>query len=197
MTGRNVHGVERGQQGALLILTLVILLVISLLGMATMDTTGLEMKMASNNRDQQQAFEAAEYTLSWVENQISQTVYSNESLSDSSCGSTCFEPTCSNGYCFDGSNPLDWANCQLNSPAQEVYEEEALWQDGSGRHRTLVVPATGITAKYIIEFRCYTGLDSATPMSVTNFAQLYRITAFATGAADRGRVMLRSTTKKL
>ena len=47
------------QKGALILLTLLILLVISMLGMSSVDSTGLEMKMSSNSREQQQAFEAA------------------------------------------------------------------------------------------------------------------------------------------
>ncbi len=183
------------QRGALMVLVLVILLVVSLLGMSTVDTSGLEMRMASNSRDQQAAFEAAEYTLSFVENQISGTGFSSQSLSNQSCGSICFESTCTGGYCFNGTEPNSSENCRLNAPATEPYEDAALWQNGSGRHQTLTV--SGMTVRYIIEFRCYTALDPTVAMSDTNFSQVYRITAFATGPAGRGRVMLRSTMKML
>ena len=184
------------QRGALIVVTLIFLLIVSMLASSTMDTTGLEMRMATNSRDQQLAFEAAEYTLSWVENEIMDAGgFSDNSISNNNCGAACFEDTCSNGYCFDGSSPLDWSNCQMDSPAAEVYESAALWADGSGKHRTLAVPGIGVSTKYIIEFRCYTALDSTQPMDATNNTRVYRTTAFAEGPGGRGRMMLRSTMK--
>lgn len=188
------------QKGAMIVVTLIILLIVSVLGMASMDTTGLEMRMASNTRDQQQAFEAAEYTLSWVQNEIGITGFSTASLSNTACGSICFEPTCSNGYCFQGSNPLDQNSCELATshaanqpdPAGEIYATEAIWTNAA-RHRTLAVPNIGVTTRYIVEFRCYTALDPSQPMDDTNFTRVYRITVLAAGPAGRGRVMLRST----
>src|SRR5687768_3438849 len=92
------------QKGALLILTLLILLVVSVLGMASIDSTGLEMKMSSNSRAQQQAFEAAEYTLSWVEDDIAANGYFSPASykGESGCGNVCFSAACTNGYCFSG-----------------------------------------------------------------------------------------------
>ena len=134
----------RQQSGALLVITLIMLVVISMLGMSTMGTTGMEMQMANNSRDQQASFEAAEYTLSWV----------------------------------------------------DPYTDPDIWND-SGFHRTVTVPNTSITAKYIIEFRCYTALDPTLQMDVTNFTRVYRITAYTVGEAGRARTMLRSMMKEL
>jgi type IV pilus assembly protein PilX len=166
-----------------------------MLGIATVDTSGLEMRMASNSRDHQFAFEAAEHALSFLEDQISLTGFSNQSLANQSCGSVCFESSCSGGYCFNGSQPLEWNNCRLNAMVTEPYESELLWRDQSGFHQSLALDR--INVKYIVEFRCYTSLDDAVPMSATNFTQVYRITVFASGPAGRGRAMLRSTLKLL
>lgn len=181
----------------MIIVTLLILLGITMLGMATMDSTGLEMRMATNSRSHQQAFEAAEYTLSWVENDIlSNGGFTDASLTNTACGSICFEATCTNGYCFDGSNPTDWTTCSWNNPAAEAYESAGLWQDASGFHRTLNINAASVTAKYIIEFRCYTALDETQAISITNNTKMFRITAFITDQNGRSRVMLRSTIKE-
>ena len=51
------------QQGAALIMSLIILLVMTLIGIAGMQTTNLEEKMAGNAREQNLAFQAAEAAL--------------------------------------------------------------------------------------------------------------------------------------
>ena len=51
------------QQGVALIMSLVILLVLTILGIQGMQTSTFEEKMAGNFRDKQMAFEAAESAL--------------------------------------------------------------------------------------------------------------------------------------
>tara|TARA_R110000772_G_scaffold90923_19_gene187318 strand:- start:15 stop:596 length:582 start_codon:yes stop_codon:yes gene_type:complete len=184
------------QQGALLVITLIMLVIISMLGMSTMGTTGLEMQMSNNSRDQQASFEAAEYTLSWVEDSIQTSTFSNANLTNSNCGSICFDTTCSNGYCFRGDDADSWNQCEIDDSNPDPYTESAIWSN-SGFHRTLAIPNTSITAKYIIEFRCYTALDPTLQMDVTNFTRVYRISAYTVGEGGRARSMLRSTMKEL
>lgn len=198
-------GLHHKQQGALILVTLIILLVVSLLGMSSVDSTGLEMQMSSNSRLQQQTFEAAEYTLSWVENNLATTGYfSLASVTndtdpaggeDGVCGTACFTSACTNGYCFNGTYAPGalWDTCALSVPATEPNADAALWADGSGKHRTLAIPNTSITAKYIIEFGCYTAKDPAQDINlVGNQARVYKITAYVVGEGGGARVMLRS-----
>lgn len=195
----------RAQRGALMVLVLLILLVVSMLGMSTMDATGLEMQMSSNSREYQQAFEAAEYTLSWVENRVqSGDITDSSLLNDGACGATCFDAQCSGGYCFDNLGdptnvPTDPNSCQLGLPATEAYESEDVWDDdvSDGRHhQVLDVPSTDLEARYIIEFRCYTSKDPAEAFDPAGeVSRVYRITALVVGNSGRTRVMLRSTMK--
>ena len=193
------------QKGALILLTLLILLVISMLGMSSVDSTGLEMKMSSNSREQQQAFEAAEYTLSWVENALATTGYfstpsvTNDVDGDAGnglCGAVCFSSIGTNGYYFNGditpySDPGAWDTCALLPPATEPYADPVTWST-SDRHRTLVIPNSDIVAKYIIEYWCYTA-PNAGVLDAANNKRMYRITAYTVGESGRARVMLRST----
>lgn len=209
MTPAHNKAVLRGkQEGALILVTLLILLVVSLLGMSSVDSTGLEMRMSSNSREQQQAFEAAEYTLSWAENNIATTGYftpsslTNDVDGDGGapCGALCFSSTCTNGYCFNGVYPIltpSWSTCALSVPATEPYADPAVWATGSGKHRILVIPNTTISAKFIVEFWCYGAPDETQALSLTNNARMYRITAYTIGESGRGRVMLRSTVMEL
>lgn len=54
---------HKHQQGAVLLISLMILLIMSIIGIAAMNTTTMEEKMASNNQQRQQAFQAAETAL--------------------------------------------------------------------------------------------------------------------------------------
>jgi len=197
------------QQGSLMLATLLILLIITMLGMASVDSTGLEMKMSSNTRVQQQVFEAAEYTLSWVENNITISgFFTNAQISNGavggSCGSICFTSTCTGGYCFNGALPADPANgnCALNAPAVEPATDSTLWTTGSGRYKTLAIPGTALTTKYIIEYMCWTAKDPLLPKlnggaPYSNAVHMYRITTLATGEDGRARVMLRSSIRQI
>jgi type IV pilus assembly protein PilX len=62
------------QTGAALVVSLLILLVMTVIGVSSMQTTNLEEKMASNTRDRQQAFEAAEGALRNAEDFIDTSV---------------------------------------------------------------------------------------------------------------------------
>lgn len=193
-----------GQQGSLILVTMLILLVITVLGMSSVDSTGLEMQMANNSRLHQQTFEAAEYGLSWVENNLQQTGYFslasitndiNGLAGEGNCGAVCFSDACENGYCFHGIyDPLDdWSDCRLGAPNPEPHADPDLWVDGSNMHQTLEIPNSGISVKYFVEFWCYTAKNPAIPITdVGNQSPLYRVTAFAVGEGGRSRVMLRS-----
>ena len=68
------------QSGIVLIISLIMLLLLTLIGVTSMQVTGLEEKMAGNFRDQNIAFQAAESTLKEAEifvvnNPIDATIY--------------------------------------------------------------------------------------------------------------------------
>lgn len=68
------------QHGAVLIVSLLILLVMTVLGIAAMGTTTLQERMANNNRQQQVAFQAAEAALRAAESFLSANVTDLASL---------------------------------------------------------------------------------------------------------------------
>lgn len=67
---------EIKQQGSVLIISLIIMLVLTILGVSGMKTSLLEEKMAGNLRDSQLAFQAAEATLKQAEQYIEQNIVS-------------------------------------------------------------------------------------------------------------------------
>ena len=58
---------RRGQGGTVLVVSLIILLLMTLIGVTAMNTTGLEEKMAANSRDRNFALQAAETALRQAE----------------------------------------------------------------------------------------------------------------------------------
>ena len=68
------------QTGAVLVVSLLILLVMTVLGVAAMGTTTLQERMANNNRQQQVAFQAAEAALRAAETYLGNTITSVTAL---------------------------------------------------------------------------------------------------------------------
>lgn len=68
----NIKNTFIKQQGAVLIVSLIILLVMTLIGVTAMQTTTMEERMAGNMRDQNFAFQAAEIALRDAEDFIEQ-----------------------------------------------------------------------------------------------------------------------------
>ncbi|MCW8196103.1 hypothetical protein F6455_15020 [Proteobacteria bacterium 005FR1] len=60
---KNVHGTADGQKGAVLVISLLLLLVITLVGMSSLGTTTLEEKMTSNMQAKHVVFQAADTTI--------------------------------------------------------------------------------------------------------------------------------------
>jgi type IV pilus assembly protein PilX len=76
------------QSGIVLIVSFIILLLLTIIGISGMKVTGLEEKMAGNDRDQNVAFQSAEAALRAGEARID-TIYSDGNGSISSfCGNT-------------------------------------------------------------------------------------------------------------
>lgn len=58
------HGIPTRQHGAVLIVSMVLLLILTLLGVSMMNSTKLEERMAANTQESTQAFQSAETGLS-------------------------------------------------------------------------------------------------------------------------------------
>lgn len=188
------------QRGAALVVALILLLVLTLIGVSTMESSSMEMKMANQSRERLIATQAAEAGLRDAESFIQATGFGDDELSNSGCTAgtqNCFTANCSDGgYCFDGSNAASVTTCTLTAPASPVWEDATLnvWST-AGRHHVLAAPNMQANVKYIVEFLCYIpGSVSDASVSV-NPHLLFRITSLATTKSGKSRVMLQSTYK--
>lgn len=185
------------QQGVVLIVSLVILLVVTLLGTAAMQGTGLEFKMAQNTSERQRVFQATEAGLRRMEQNIQDTPYSESDLDSSTCASgtsTCFEDTCAGGLCFFGDNagPTQ-QHCDpvTTPPADPVWFDTALdvWNTNT---KNQAVTIDTVNVKAIIEFRCFVDTENG-EVTADSGDPSYRITTLGTSASGRMQVMLQST----
>jgi type IV pilus assembly protein PilX len=180
------------QRGVVLIVALVMLLVVTLLGVAVMSGASLDMKMTNNSQERQQAFNAAEAALSQAEAYL---------MSSTAPALTSYASSCAGGLCFFGTNAGTPGVCNV-IPASNVIPSDP-WTAASGLNvwsgttknmtATTISSDIAVTAKYIIEFRCYVpDLENGT----TNGNALYRITARGYSVAGNAEVMLQSTFRK-
>ncbi len=193
----------RHQEGAALIVTLVILLVMTLLGASSIDSSNLNLKIATSDKNRQLLFQAAEATLTIAEQIIEDQAPDDALLQDCASGSAnCFDDTCANGLCFNGSYSSgdDQYDCGLSSaspPPENFWRSSTLnvWSD-TNKHFTTTVNGMDENPKYIIEFLCFVERGDGSVFNAgnpNNGAPLFRVTALAEGTNGRGRVMLQST----
>lgn len=158
------------QQGAVLMISLMILLVMTLIGVTAMGTSTMEEKMAGNERDLTLAFHAAEAALRQGEEYVTDNVVSTSAFD----GAT-------NGLHAQGSNPDVFA--------------AATWATAIDYAGTIA----GVTTapKYIIEIMQAVGDND---VNINNYGEssgsgqitAFRVTARGTGGSDSAVSMLQS-----
>ena len=162
---------NRTQRGAALIVSLIILLILSILGVQNLQTSTLEKKMAGNFRDKKMAFEAAEIALTEAEKWLSEQT---------------FPPAHDNSGTYG-----IW-----NFGSANIYDS-SFWDDATAVTTNLVNLPTD--PAYVIEFRSLksSGASSTELGSIGNSGgnttlYKYRITARGIGGSTNAEVLLQS-----
>jgi type IV pilus assembly protein PilX len=161
----------RHQQGAVLAISLIILLLMTIIGVSAMQSTTLQEKMAGNLRDSNLAFQAAETALRDAENYLFNTV------SLPSFSSTCTSGS-SSGLCLPAA-PNDTPQWKKKNASNVTY-----WNDdtktrryGTGTGATSL-PTVSKQPRTLLEELVIPPLDPSDPPTLR-----YRITAQGYGAA--------------
>jgi type IV pilus assembly protein PilX len=177
----------RGRQsGMSLFPAMMFLLVLAILGVAALNSTLMQEKMAGNTRDTNIAFQAAEAALRDAEADVSQNITPG----------TVFSPTCTTGLCtppstwptptsVDISKLVDWTNA----------ETRRLYGSHTG---AASLPDVAAQPLYVVEKLSSlsvapggsVGIGIAPPGSG---GAAYRLTVLATGVRAETRVVLQST----
>ncbi len=206
-------GSVRSQQGATLIVALVILLVMTLIGVSNMRSSSFQVSMATYNQNRQQAFKLAESALITAEGEFNAKGHIKSDVQDCTSGSaTCFDDGCAGGFCFDGQysssdslydEPVECALNTSNPQPQPFWVRDDLDVfNTASKHQTADIGGyPGFEEpKYIVEFMCYTHRDASegaecAPNQEEDCVALYRFTALATSKDGKSRVMLQSVNR--
>ncbi|MCC4601933.1 pilus assembly PilX family protein [Xanthomonas melonis] len=105
------------QKGAVLYVALMILVLLALIGVAGIQVSGMQEKMASNYRAVNRAFEEAEGTVRNAENSVEKI--SNRTMSSSDTTSMVGSGDIKR-VCDDGFDPMQWAQVQTSNRAVNV-----------------------------------------------------------------------------
>ena len=169
------RALRAGQQGAALLVCLILLVLVTLIGLTTMKSSVLQEKMSGSNSDKTLAFEAAEMTLRDAEQHIRVHLTSVSGFTAGCAASLCLAPT-------DGSAlaaTVDWESNRV-----------ATYGDGSG---AAALSGVARQPKYIIELLSEMAPPQGNSIKASSTGTAYRITALAYGRQPSTRVMLQST----
>jgi type IV pilus assembly protein PilX len=165
------------QQGIVLVVSLILLILITILSVSSMKNTVLEEKMAGNYKERNSAFQAAEAALRDAESYLFTTT---------------ILPS------FDNSTSANTLGLYQPASSSEARWESVDWTSSS-QVRTFSGALSNITTspKYIIEELPPTPVPkSSIETGVAQENNYFRITSQAVGTAGTARVMLQSTYKR-
>lgn len=169
-------------RGAVLIVSLVLLLVMTVLGVTALSTNSLEERIAGNLRDHDLAFQASESAVRACEGYV---------LNNNLAGQ--FASTCANGLCVPAAAP----------PATQVWKDADLdvW-NGDTTSQQLPQDLANVASqpRYIVEnvtsaFGCLPGESCVVGFGATPVS-LYRCTGRGVGGTATAVVMSQSVYKK-
>jgi type IV pilus assembly protein PilX len=205
--------------GSVLLVSLIMLLVLTVIGVSTMSNIGVNEKMAANYRDHNLAFQAAEAALAAGEKKAGELsgIFDGAGLSEvtdffacTDSNSNCFTSSCLEGLCFTGTYPAISVGgssagvCDTSILANDLWETAATWTTANvAASHPVSISGLSENPKYIIEFMCYVLADpeedaSTVPPSYgSDWAYMYRVTALGRGATANSKAMLQSTYKVL
>jgi type IV pilus assembly protein PilX len=179
---------KQKQEGIVLFMSLVMLLLLTVLGVSSIQTTSLQQRMARNANDGNLAFQAAELALRDGENLL-QALNSLIVFGDAGAPGT-LGPNEANGYYYERGPGLtpNWMRV-------------GVWA-GATRSRVSNTAMTGVNAqpRYIVE-HLKTVISDADTLNLDNIGQdtgggrteIFRVTARGTGATGTAQAMIQGT----
>ena len=184
------HEMEGRQRGAVLVVSLLILLVMTVLGVSSMSSTTLQERMANNDRQRQVAFQAAEAALRAAEAYLVANVRSVADLV------TTFDAASPVTGMFASRSPL--VGVQPNPlPAGFDPFDDASWLAANGAVEVAGVSGVTRRPRYIIEYLGRVGppLNNYSGKKQDAREYAFRITAvgWGEGNAPTARYLLQSS----
>ena len=182
----------RHQHGAVLMVSLIMLLIITLLGITGMETTVLEEKMAGNMRNKSTAFQAAESALRNGEMDINASDVSTLSFLAACTGGFCLPAASANAPVWENAAIVNWTGT-----AQTI--------DYGARLTATTIDDIAAQPKYILEkldtpaIAAGQRFDASAGAGYSSAAaneEVFRITARGVGGTTVAASMVQSVYKK-
>ncbi len=169
------------QQGAALVISMILLVLITIIGLSSMRSGVMQQKMATNERDKALSFEAAETVLRDAENWLSSQLVEPLPTDD---GSTRVWNL--NAMDPNDANPQSWWQ-----------ERDQAWWNNNGVAYGTALSNINSAPRSMIEFQYFKSDDLVIgDGGVPNGTVYYRVTGQGTGGTDVARTLLQSTTAK-
>ena len=170
------------QKGSVLILSLMILVVLTIIGVSSMSSTSLQERMAGNFRDREIAFQSAEMALAFAENYVSSTINTANLGDADGYYNTYSGPTSKNAFTGDGSSIANW------------------WTGTDSQILSTTIDEVRTQPRFTIEAREEIGDNSGTSINIGAYGEStgggkitsFRVTARGTGKSDSTVVILQS-----
>ena len=177
------------QQGVALFLTLTILLLVTLIGVSSVQTTSLQERMARNYRGQNIAFQGAEAAVKEAEDLIEAAANIDAFPAEDDDFTGTMDPLCQDGLCNSEDGTARWRLVD--------------WSDSSSDYVSANTTAAQLGAadepRYLVEFVAKVTIEQDT-LNIGNVgeggssgrAYIYRITARGTGGTDQSHTMIQT-----
>jgi type IV pilus assembly protein PilX len=175
MNPRKSFNIAR-QSGAALIVSLLLLLVLTVLGVVMMQTSRMQERMAGNTRDLNMALQGAEAGLRYGEAVVS--AYTG--LPDTTGSIPCT-------VCQQGTLPV-----AIYDPAQFDWLANAQ-KYGTGTIKAVLSPPLAIVPRYTIEDAGFQPYSLNTGQGDDDGRDFYQVTSYSTGLSGKAAIVLQST----
>ena len=170
------------QKGSVLILSLIILVILTILGVSSMNSSSLQEKMSGNFRDREVAFQAAEMALAYAENYVNSTVNSANLGNANGLYEQGNGPTSRNAFTGNGGTISDW------------------WTGTDSINLPTNISEVRTAPRFTIEAREEVGSNDGTDINITSYGEStggglitsFRVTARGTGLSDNTIVILQT-----
>ena len=175
------------QKGAVLVVSLLILLVMTIISVTAMQSTVMEEKMAGNSKELNMAFHAAEAAAregeTWLSAQIQPPI-----VSSTGCGANCLVWDSYRG-----------ATALFSTSGTNSYTVDALWNNA----RTSALSLSGMVNSpplFVIELtdilRDSQNLGHQQDLALNSFRSIYSVTSRSTGGAGLARSFIQTSFAK-
>ncbi len=169
------------QRGIALVISMIMLLMMTLLGVSAMKTSQMEEKMAGNSRDVTLAFQAAETGLRdaevWLENQTTEPVATSTGAN--------------RVWTFNAPDPT------TTNAVNWWQERNQTWWLNSAQAYATAMANVNTVPYSVIEYKQFIrddlGVGSGGPETGRTY---YQVTARGTGGSDQARILVQSTTAR-